>query len=521
VFGTDLSVKPTMRQVNALTYVQQMLKETLRLWPTAPAFALCRTRTRCSGGKYASRRARRSSCCCRCCTAIQRVGRARRDLRSRQFHARAPRRARPVNAYKPFGNGQRACIGRQFAMQEATLVIAMMLQRFRLIDHQRYTLRIKETLTIKPEGLQDQGSPARSPARSRPRRSTPENGAPQWCRARRRAARATAGAEARHAAARAVRLEPRDVGRHRAPGRRSRHRARLRRAHRRGSTTSSGSCPPTAACSSCARRTTARRPTTPPRSTSGCRRPGARRAGRREVRRVRLRQPQLGVDLSSRAALHRRTKLAQYGASGCSNAARATRATISTRSSAPGASRCGSRSRRRSASRSTRRRRPTRGRCTRSSSSTDRRPTRWPPRTARARCGSSSTASCKRGTNVRRGTSKSRLPPGTTYGSAIIWASSPSNPPALVARVLRRFGFERRHVRAAASPFRRSRSRRCRSTRAVALGRLLDALRRAAAHRHPQADRHAGRAHAVPEHETAAAAARWPMTRRRAHTAPR
>ena len=46
--------------------------------------------------------------------------------------------ARPVNAYKPFGNGQRACIGRQFAMQEAALVLGMVLQRFKLIDHTRY-----------------------------------------------------------------------------------------------------------------------------------------------------------------------------------------------------------------------------------------------------------------------------------------------------------------------------------------------------------------------------------------------
>ncbi len=68
--------------------------------------------------------------------------------------------ARPVNAYKPFGNGQRACIGRQFAMQEAALVLGMVLQRFKLIDHTRYQLKIKESLTIKPDGLQDQGAPA-------------------------------------------------------------------------------------------------------------------------------------------------------------------------------------------------------------------------------------------------------------------------------------------------------------------------------------------------------------------------
>src|SRR5207344_1899614 len=59
----------------------------------------------------------------------------------------------PANAYKPFGSGQRACIGRQFAMQEAVLVLGMILQRFELLDQQNYQLKIKESLTIKPDGL--------------------------------------------------------------------------------------------------------------------------------------------------------------------------------------------------------------------------------------------------------------------------------------------------------------------------------------------------------------------------------
>ena len=38
-------------------------------------------------------------------------------------------------------------------MHEAALALGMILQRFRLIDHLRYQMKLKETLTIKPDGL--------------------------------------------------------------------------------------------------------------------------------------------------------------------------------------------------------------------------------------------------------------------------------------------------------------------------------------------------------------------------------
>src|SRR3954470_17862717 len=56
----------------------------------------------------------------------------------------------PPNAYKPFGTGQRACIGRQYALQEATLVLGMVLQRFEFVDFANYQLDTRQTLTIKP-----------------------------------------------------------------------------------------------------------------------------------------------------------------------------------------------------------------------------------------------------------------------------------------------------------------------------------------------------------------------------------
>src|SRR3982751_1056682 len=54
----------------------------------------------------------------------------------------------PPNAYKPFGTGQRACIGRQLALQDATLVLSMLLQRFAFIDFADYQLETKQALTI-------------------------------------------------------------------------------------------------------------------------------------------------------------------------------------------------------------------------------------------------------------------------------------------------------------------------------------------------------------------------------------
>jgi cytochrome P450/NADPH-cytochrome P450 reductase len=153
VFGTDLSVKPTMKQVNALAYVQQVLKEALRLWPTAPAFGLLPYKDEVIGGRYPLKARAQVMVLLPVLHRDPAVWGERAEAFDPDNFLPERERARPVNAYKPFGNGQRACIGRQFAMQEATLVIGMILQRFRLIDHDRYALRVKETLTLKPEGL--------------------------------------------------------------------------------------------------------------------------------------------------------------------------------------------------------------------------------------------------------------------------------------------------------------------------------------------------------------------------------
>jgi unspecific monooxygenase len=62
-------------------------------------------------------------------------------------------KARPAHVHKPFGTGERACIGRQFAVHEATLALATVLRRYDLVAPADYELRVAEMLTLKPEGF--------------------------------------------------------------------------------------------------------------------------------------------------------------------------------------------------------------------------------------------------------------------------------------------------------------------------------------------------------------------------------
>ena len=58
----------------------------------------------------------------------------------------------PKGAWKPFGTGVRACIGRAFAWQESQMAVALLLQNFNLrLDDPSYEGKIKQTLTLKPE----------------------------------------------------------------------------------------------------------------------------------------------------------------------------------------------------------------------------------------------------------------------------------------------------------------------------------------------------------------------------------
>lgn len=153
VLGPDIDARPTYSQVTQLTYITQILKEALRLWPPAPAYGITPLQDETIGGKYKLKKGTFVTVLVLALHRDSSVWGPNPDAFDPENFSREAEAKRPLNAWKPFGNGQRACIGRGFAMHEAALALGMILQRFKMIDHQRYQMVLKETLTIKPDGF--------------------------------------------------------------------------------------------------------------------------------------------------------------------------------------------------------------------------------------------------------------------------------------------------------------------------------------------------------------------------------
>ncbi len=149
VLGGD--AEPDHEQVRRLVYVRQVLDESLRLWPTAPMFARVPRQDTVVAGKYVFPEGISLSVL----TPMLHRDRSIWGEDAEEFDPDhfLPERITsvPPTAYRPFGTGLRACIGRQFALQEATLVLGMLLQRFELVDSRNYQLHTKATLTVKPD----------------------------------------------------------------------------------------------------------------------------------------------------------------------------------------------------------------------------------------------------------------------------------------------------------------------------------------------------------------------------------
>ncbi|KAI0071730.1 bifunctional P-450/NADPH-P450 reductase [Panus rudis PR-1116 ss-1] len=141
--------------LHKLPYLIAVMRESLRLGPTAPARVVAPTEdTTLKNGKYFVQKGQE---------ILINIYMVHRDpnLWGDDAEEFRPERmldgkfeALPPNAWQPFGFGTRACIGRAFAWQEAQMALVSIIQRFDFVMHDpSYNLRLRSTLTIKPDGF--------------------------------------------------------------------------------------------------------------------------------------------------------------------------------------------------------------------------------------------------------------------------------------------------------------------------------------------------------------------------------
>lgn len=152
LWGSDTGPEPGFADISKLRYVRAVLDEALRLWPTAPGYARTARADTTLGDQYAMRE---GDWALVLLPLLHRDPLVWSDPERFDPDRFAPGQAktRPAHAYKPFGTGQRACIGRQFALHEAVLALGLVLHRYQLIPDREYQLAIAESLTLKPRGF--------------------------------------------------------------------------------------------------------------------------------------------------------------------------------------------------------------------------------------------------------------------------------------------------------------------------------------------------------------------------------
>jgi unspecific monooxygenase len=153
LWGDADDPEPSFGDVAKLRYVRAALDEALRLWPTAPAYLRAARADTTVGGQY---RMNQGDWAMVFLPLLHRDPQVWPDPDRFDPDRFAPgsARGRPPHAYKPFGTGKRACIGRHFALHEAVLALALLLHRYDLSAADGYRLRIAESLTLKPQGFE-------------------------------------------------------------------------------------------------------------------------------------------------------------------------------------------------------------------------------------------------------------------------------------------------------------------------------------------------------------------------------
>ena len=144
--------QPTLDDLKALTYTGWVIDEALRLYPPAWLFERqARTAVEIEGYSY-----REGSLLAVSPWSLHRHPRYWPNPEGFDPERFSPERSakRPRYTYLPFGGGPRQCIGINFALYEAKLVLATLMQRYSLELVPSQNLRPRAEITLRPpEGM--------------------------------------------------------------------------------------------------------------------------------------------------------------------------------------------------------------------------------------------------------------------------------------------------------------------------------------------------------------------------------
>ena len=149
VLGADEARTPGVDDLPKLTLVEALVNEVLRMYPSAVGFARSARETTVIGGKY---EITPDTSIVVFMAAVHRDPAVWPNSNTFDIDRWTPQMqaALPPGAFKPFGTGPRACLGRVLAMTEVQLAVTTLVQRFDISPPSR-DLEFGLTLTLKPK----------------------------------------------------------------------------------------------------------------------------------------------------------------------------------------------------------------------------------------------------------------------------------------------------------------------------------------------------------------------------------
>lgn len=150
-FGADDDYLPTYDDIGKLAYLRQVISETLRLTPPVLNFDRMALEDTVIGGVYPVRAGEAVTVLTGALHRQPEWGDNPELFDPSRFDP-AVAEGRSTALFKPFGTGERSCIGRQFALHEAAMLLARLVHRYRLIDSSHYVVQW-EGLSRRPIGF--------------------------------------------------------------------------------------------------------------------------------------------------------------------------------------------------------------------------------------------------------------------------------------------------------------------------------------------------------------------------------